>query len=194
MDSFEKYYTLALRYLARRPRSEKEVRDYLVKKMFKRYSGNLVRRGSSRISLGALRQAQGEKDSGVASTPQNDKQKVIELIIHKLTEQKFLNDEEFAKWFIEQRKRFRKKSDRLIKLELKQKGISTDVFEKAEEGIEHKKTDHEAARELVEQKIGKYKHLSRQELYQKLGAILARRGFDWDTIKTTIDEKLKKGV
>lgn len=180
INDFEKYYTLALRYLAGRPRSEKELRDYLVKKMFKRHSG------LSRISL--------QEDSGVANTPQNDKQGVIELIIHKLTEQKFLNDEEFAKWFIEQRKRFRKKSDRLIRLELKQKGVSIDVLDRAEEGMEYKKTDKEAARELVEQKIKKYKSLSRQELYQKLGALLARRGFDWDIIKTAIDEELKKGV
>lgn len=156
IEHFEKYYTLALRYLSRRPYSEKEIRTYLAKKK-----------------------------------AQTD---IIERIITQLKEHKFLDDVVFAKFFIESRKAFRKKSDRLIKMELRQKGVSDEVYEKAIEGMENRKTDEQAAQELVERKFVKYKHLPKQELYQKLGALLARRGFDWDTIKTVIDYKIEEGV
>lgn len=156
MDLFEKYYTLAIRYLSRRPYSEKELRNYLTKKKVEPV--------------------------------------VIEKIISLLKEHKFLDDVVFAKFFIESRKAFRKKSDRFIKMELRQKGISDEVLEKAQETIEQKKSDNDVAQELVERKFVKYKDLPRQEIYQKLGALLARRGFDWDTIKAAIDYKMKEGV
>jgi regulatory protein len=123
-------------------------------------------------------------------------QEIIDRVLTQLKDHKFVNDEEFARWFIEQRLRFRPKSLNLIKLELKQKGISKDVIDELairnnEFGAE---TDIESAKKLVEKKIDKYRDLDKQEIYHKLGAYLARRGFNWDTIKKSIDEFLAKGV
>lgn len=154
MDAFAKYLNIALKFLASRPRSEKEISDNLKKK----------------------------------KAPDE----IIKQVIVKLKEKKFLNDQEFATWWIEQRQRFRQKSLRIIKLELRQKGISADILESVmnqEEGVKH---DTENARQLVERQFGKYKHLEKRELYQKLGAFLARKGFDWDTIKESIDEVYKE--
>lgn len=120
---------------------------------------------------------------------------VIEKIIAKLKEKKFLNDEEFAKGWIESRLRFKPRSARLIKLELKQKGISQEIIESRiknqELGIE---SDLEQAKKLIEKRIGRVKDLPKQEIYQKLGRFLASKGFGWDTIKKAIDEVLAKGV
>jgi SOS response regulatory protein OraA/RecX len=55
-------------------------------------------------------------------------------------------------------------------------------------------SDLERAKRLVTKKIGKYKGLEKRELYQKLGGVLARNGFDWETIKASIDDVLQKGV
>ncbi len=38
----------------------------------------------------------------------------------------------------------------------------------------------------------KYKGLEKRDIYQKLGAHLASKGFNWDTIKESIDEYLTK--
>lgn len=113
----------------------------------------------------------------------------IDLIIKKLREQKFLNDKEFARWWIEQRTLVKPTGKRLIKIELKRKGVDKElideVFDNAGDLIQD---ELESARRLVERKINKYKGLERQKVYQRLGGFLSRRGFDYDTIKKAIDE------
>lgn len=149
---FNKFWNGSLRFLSYRPRSEKEVRDNLVKK----------------------------------KAPQE----VIESVIKKLKENKFLNDKEFAEWFVRSRTISRPKAARIIKMELKQKGISKETIDNLPLTID----DLESAKKLLEKKFDRYKSLERNEIYSKLGGFLARRGFDWDTIKKAIDEVVSRGV
>lgn len=152
---FEKFYDKALKFLSYRPRSEKEVRDNLLKK-----------KASSSL---------------------------IDLIIKKLQEQKFLNDREFVKWWIEQRTLVKPTGKRLIKFELKKKGIDKELIDEVFDSVEDLVHDElEMARNLVQRKINKYKGLDRQKIYQRLGGFLSRRGFDYDTIKKAIDEFILK--
>jgi regulatory protein len=155
----EKFYTKALKYLALRPRSEKEVRDNLLK--FK-----------------ALEEQ-------------------VNIIVELLKKQKFLDDVSFAKWWVEQRSNFRQKGWKIVELELKQKGISKEIIKNLESEmkngtLEGVKGELEQAKELVEKNIRKYQGLTRQELYQKLGGFLGRRGFNYDIVKACIDEVLEK--
>jgi regulatory protein len=152
MDPYARYYNSALKYLALRPRSEKEVRDNLTKKK---------------------------------SPPD-----VTERVIARLTEQKFLNDEEFTRWWIEQRTRVTPRSMRLIQIELQQKGISKDILESRIKNHESSGSDEETARKIIEKRIEKMRDLPRIEIYQKLGGHLARKGYSWDIIKKAIDEQL----
>ncbi len=167
MDLYQKYLDSAVNFLSFRARSEKEVRDYLYKKL-----------------------AKGQSSSGRKKAPVE----VIEKIIAFLKEHKFLNDLEFATWFAESRARFKQKSARIVKMELKQKGISQEIIEAVFADKSTKVDDLELAKKLVEKKIERYRNLPKPELYQKLGAFLARRGYDWDIIKASIDEVLQKGV
>lgn len=154
MDHFEKYYTLALRYLQIRPRSEKEIVDYLRKKKIT--------------------------------------EAIILRVIAKLKEQKFLNDELFAKMWIESRNRSKPRSMWLLSRELQQKGVAKIIIDQVLE-TQGEQTDLALAKEAIERRIGKYKTLPRQEIYQKVGGFLARRGFNWETSKHAIDEVLKEG-
>ncbi len=158
MGDFERFYNLALRFLSYRPRSEKEVRDHLKLKSQK---------------------------SKVKITIQNSK--VIDEVIEKLKEYKFIDDAEFAKKWIESRLRSRPRSARLIKIELKQKGINLETIDKMinDEGLMI--NDLEQAKKLVEKRIERLKGLDRQKIYEKLGRYLASKGFNWDTIKKAID-------
>lgn len=118
---------------------------------------------------------------------------IIDKVIEKLKEQKFINDEEFAKWFVESRLRFKPRSLRLIKTELKQKGIVDEIINNLQLTI----NDLEQAKKLAEKRIARFRNkfgMTREEIYQKLGRFLASKGFDWDTIKKSIDEVLHKGV
>jgi regulatory protein len=120
---------------------------------------------------------------------------IIDKVIEKLKEKKFLNDEEFARGWIESRLRFKPRSLKLIKFELKQKGIKPEIIEKIminDEGL--RINDLESAIKLVEKRIGRVKDLPKQKIYEKLGRFLASKGFGWDTIKKSIDETLDKSV
>lgn len=166
MGYFEKFYNFALRFLSYRTRSEKEVRDKL--------------------------KVQSEKLKVENSTV------IIDRVIQKLKEKKFINDEEFARLFVENRLRFKPRSLRLIKLELKQKGIDAEIIEKlmADRGSQVA-DDLENAKKLVEKKMERFRNkfgMTRDEVYQKLGRYLTSKGFNWDTIKKSIDEVLGKGV
>jgi regulatory protein len=113
---------------------------------------------------------------------------IIEKIISKLKEKKFINDEEFARMWIENRNRFKPRSLRLIKLELKQKGIDPEIIESRIKNQElGTESDLKQAKKLVEKRIERLKNFPKQEIYQKLGRYLASKGFNWDTIKKAID-------
>ncbi len=121
---------------------------------------------------------------------------IIERIVKSLKEQNFLNDRDFACWFIEQRTRFAPKAWRMIELELRSKGIDKELIEELRIKKHELRGSEEIdiAMKIVERKIDKYKNLDKQEVYMRLGGYLARRGFDWYTIKKAIDSTLGKKV
>lgn len=122
---------------------------------------------------------------------------IIDTVIIKLTKEKFLNDFEFVRWWIEQRSKFRPRSLRLLKLELKQKGIDQEVIETVlsnRSDEELRINDNESAKEIASKKWPKYQGMERDVIYQKLGGFLARRGYGWEVIKRTIDELLASEV
>jgi len=151
---FDKYYLKALKYLNIRPRSEKEILDYLQKNKADKL--------------------------------------VIQLVINKLKEQKFLNDEEFAKMWVRSRTEFKPKGKYVLQLELKQKGITQEIIESVlfENAKEHPELD--LAADVLKRKQKKYQNMDRQERFNKAGQMLARRGFGLDVIKSAIDQVFKK--
>jgi regulatory protein len=155
MDDFEKFYKAAIRFLSFRPRSEKELRDYLTKKKCD--------------DLTAKR------------------------IIESLTRDKFLNDEEFVRWWVEQRTILKPKASRVIKFELKQKGIAKELIDNFFENEESSTSDFTKALNLAEKKMVRLGKIEdKRKVYEKLGRFLASKGFDWDTIKEVIDRLLGK--
>ena len=156
MDLFSKYYTLALRYLTRRPRSIKEIRDYLLDK--------------------------------------KATEEIILQIIKKLHDQKFQDDTEFAKWWIEQRSRVKPKSDLIIRIELAQKGIASEIIAKLlHKDQDDKISDLVKAKQIAEKKLRSLRAVPKREQYERLGAFLSRRGFDFETSKRAIDDILERG-
>lgn len=104
---------------------------------------------------------------------------IIEKIIQKLKELKFLDDKEFAKAWIEQRSAFKPRSSKVLKIELRQKGISEDIIE---EFIEVK-NDLALAKKLFEKNKRKFKG---EDWFNKAAGFLQRKGFDWDIIKEVL--------
>lgn len=157
MDSdliIKRYYNLSLRYLSYRPRSEKEVIDYLKEKQ--RKAPNLT-----------------DED--------------IQKIIKKLQEYKFINDENFAKFWVEQRTKFKRKPVRVIEYELSQKGISRDIVEEILAEFDIKDLDLENAKKLAEKKLDFYRSLDPDKRREKVMGFLLRRGFNYDMVKKILD-------
>ena len=153
MDNFDKFYKKSINFLSFRPRSEKEIKDYLKKK----------------------------KADDLTS----------EKIIQSLKESKFINDTDFAKWFIEQRTIIKPKAERVIRIELKQKGIAKDLIEELFENTSN--TDLEKARQLAERRIKRYSNLKdRKKVFERMGRYLGSKGFNYDVIKEVIDPLLSK--
>lgn len=116
---------------------------------------------------------------------------IIDAIVKKLYEQKFLNDEAFARGWVRSRAMFRPRGKRMLQIELQQKGISKDIISQVlEEEQEDVPDEITQAKNLIAKRVDNVRDLPRHEIYQKVGAFLARRGFGWDVTKKAIDETL----
>lgn len=145
-----------------RQRSEKEVRDYLRELNFKRKI----------------------KDQEEIS------EKAMDFLIARLKQKGMINDLEFAKSWIEARRKSKQKGIRAIKLELFQKGIDKEIIE----GLLNNPSDEEGlARTALEKKMRSWKNLENLEIRKKAIDFLLRHGFDYTIVKSVIEKELKKG-
>jgi regulatory protein len=101
---------------------------------------------------------------------------IIERVTDYLTSKAFINDELFAKQWVENRVKIKKASIKQIKSELRQKKVSVDIINKVldSESI----SEVEVIKELVDKKRNQLKY--RDDL--KLMQFLARRGFSYNKI------------
>lgn len=124
----------ALFFLKFRPRSEAEVRAYLVKK------------------------------GGQAQD--------INEAVDKLKRMKFIDDEEFIKFWL-RRRQARPRAGWVIRLELGKLGIDRELLDKVLG--DQRQADRQRAQAMADKMRGRDQ--------EKVWAALARRGFDWDTIR-----------
>lgn len=170
-DIKNKLYNLALRFLSYRPRSEKEIRDYLLKK---------------------IRKIHGHRVASWQIGANSGDRKTVEPIIDKLKLQDLANDAEFARWWLNQRQSFRPKGAFILKQELRQKGVDNSLIAQLIDDLITPEAEQKMARKLVGERLKTLKRLSFWELRQKLFQFLAYRGFANTTIKLTLDEVLTK--
>lgn len=117
-------------------------------------------------------------------TPEN----IVDQIILKLKEQRFLNDDEFVRWWISQRTSIKPRALRVIKNELSLKGISKEKTDEILEKNYKDKDDFSLAFYLAKKRLDKYKNLKKEEFFQKMGRYLASRGFNYCVISKVIKE------
>ncbi|MDO8551298.1 MAG: RecX family transcriptional regulator [bacterium] len=113
-------------------------------------------------------------------------EETIKMVMRKLEEQGFLNDEEFAKWWIEQRLNFKPSSRRLLSLELLRKGVAKDLAQSLLDSYIDKDKEYQLAKKTAEKKMGSLKKLPILVRRKKLSEYLGRRGFSWEIIKRVL--------
>lgn len=112
---------------------------------------------------------------------------MIQEVVSRLESQNYINDQDFARYFIENRHQNKGISTKRLIQELKIKGIDSDIIEQA---MFDQDTGNLFRDEEVEiEKIIK-KQLRKTSDRQKIIAYLARQGFSYDLIKTKLDQYL----
>lgn len=157
-SQFGKLYARALEYSLTRPRSVKEMRDYLWKKThstrYKSRSGEIKER------------------AGVS-------QAVADRVLKRLIEKGYIDDEKFARFWVENRHARKGASLRRLKLELSQKGIDRSVIEMV--FSDSSRSDQSELAKIITKKRTRYTD------QQKFMQYLVRQGFSYDDIKQALE-------
>jgi regulatory protein len=110
-------------------------------------------------------------------------QSSVNAVITWLEDQKFIDDQKFAVWFVESYSRTKPKGKMLLKRDLAQKGISPEIIELALAGISD---EANLAVNLLDKKAGIWSGLPLREYRLKASRFLYSRGFGWNTIESAI--------
>jgi regulatory protein len=108
----------------------------------------------------------------------------IEETVVKLKSLNLLDDTAFAEYWKENRASFRPRSQRMVSLELRRKGIESEVVKAAVSGIDETANAYQAA-------ITKARSIpvaDYQIFRKRLSGFLQRRGFGYGVIKTTVKQ------
>lgn len=170
-SEFGKLYQRALEWVLMRPRSVRETKDYLARKLRISSSDTLRSRPSSRGSLAIIAPAGAPMSSEDISELSNN-------IINRLVDKGYLDDRRFAEFWVENR--FVKKgvSRKRLMMELSQKGVSREIIEEVLDG----RNDEDELRKMIARKRAKYAES------EKLIAYLCRQGFSYDLAKRLVEE------
>ncbi len=106
---------------------------------------------------------------------------LIDRVIAKLTEERLIDDLDFAQNWVDNRERFRPRSQSLMRLELHQKGVAESEIEQA---LQISDLDDFALAMKAGKKLSRrYQLLDKPEYDRKLAASLQRRGFSYSVVR-----------
>ena len=159
-SQFGKLYARTLEYCLMRPHSSREVKDYLYKKTFaKKYRSR---------KTGELKEREGVSGA------------VTKRVFARLVEKGYINDEKFARYWVENRNRTKGVSMRKLQAELTAKGVDRLIIENQLSDSE--RSDNDELKKIIVKKRARY------DDEQKFMQYLARQGFSYDDIKNALAE------
>jgi regulatory protein len=106
---------------------------------------------------------------------------LVPEIVERLKTGGLLNDQDFAKRWVEDRAAFRPRGAYALRLELRRKGIADESIEPALADLD----EGQLARQAAQRKLRQLAGLDWQQFRTKLGSHLSRRGFSYDTVMET---------
>jgi len=173
--------------------SEEELEELLYQELKQRFQERLIQYilRSPRSIFQAKRYlknvAYKKKDIWYNSEHQINLESMFNEIVDKLIEQKLLDDQEYARLFVQSRLRTRPRGKRVLISELISKGINTDMA-------------RDTCDELVEDEYGLLekvfrKHFKNEKIEisnRKQMRYLSSKGFSYDLIKTFIQNESEK--
>jgi regulatory protein len=115
---------------------------------------------------------------------------VVDRVIERLRRIKLVDDAAFASYWVEQRATHRPRGARLLKQELRQKGVSHEVVAESLPTED----DSEGAYRAAQRKATSLRALDERTFKQRLGGFLQRRGYGYETVKTVVNRLYEETV
>jgi regulatory protein len=112
---------------------------------------------------------------------------VIEMVVDRLMRAGLLDDQEFARYWVENRLRFKPRGAHALRHELREKGVSDSVIADALASLD----EETAARKVAEAGARRLSHLEPRDFRRKLVAYMARRGFSYAVSEPLVEEMLE---
>jgi regulatory protein len=114
---------------------------------------------------------------------------LIEAWTEEFTTKKYLDDTEFARWFVDNRRR-KNKSTRAITAELHTKGIPAVTIQKIVTELENKtQTNEKSEKEALDILLSKLRNRPRYQDELKLKRYLISKGFTYADIKLALESE-----
>lgn len=158
-SQFGKLYARALEYCLMRPHSSREVRDYLWRR---------TKATKYKSRTGEIKEREGVS------------QETVERIFNRLVEREYVNDETFARWWIENRNVRKGTSLRKLEAELRAKGVDPKII--ADKLQESPRQDEDELQKVIAKKQNRY------DDPQKFKQYLMRQGFSYDAITSALEK------
>ena len=112
-------------------------------------------------------------------------EQVIESVLTRMETSRLVDDERFARLWIESRNNHRPSGSRLLKMELRRKGIPEPVVNEA---IEQAGDEAELALSAVRSHIHRWAELDKKDFRLKVYRFLVSRGFSYDVVQDTVEK------
>jgi len=116
---------------------------------------------------------------------------VIKAVIERLTRQGYLDDAEFARFWVENRQQFRPKGARALRQELRQKGLDNTTIEAAIANLDPEASAYAAARPRA-LRLANLIPDDLRTFRRKLTDFLLRRGFDYETVRDVVTNLIQE--
>ncbi len=110
---------------------------------------------------------------------------IVEAVIARLNEAGYLNDTEFARFWVENRQQFRPKGTAALRQELRLRGVETETIELALDALDPTDAAYRAAQPRA-QRLLRQTGGDPALLRRKLSEFLLRRGFDYATSREVV--------
>lgn len=108
---------------------------------------------------------------------------VIDATLARLASAGLLDDEAFARFWVEDRESFRPRSAMALRVELRRKGVGDEAIAAALNAVD----EEEAAYQAAQPRAARLQGCDRATFYRRLGDFLQRRGFSYQTSRATVD-------
>lgn len=109
---------------------------------------------------------------------------IIGHVLDRLQEAGYLDDRDFARFWINDRERFNPRGPVALRHELRQKGVSDHIIEEALQAVVSEDSAYRAALNRARRLGG----LDERAFRQKLGGFLLRRGFGHNVVWSVVDQ------